>query len=496
MSSSLEHPFNDPSADVILASSDNVVFKLHKIILSLGSEFFKDMLCPSCNEPQTNDSTLDAEIDGLPVIHVSEPSRVLDKLFRLCYPLDDPPLETIDEVAALLTAALKYDLRKPIQMTSRRLRELMTTASLRVYAIACKLELEDEARAAAVVIREQKLQNEYVGELEDISIGAYHRLLYFCETGNDPGGLFFTGRPMRRVNKNKEKPKRAGMGSVSATPPEPSSAAFAPLVAHPFNIANPDVIIQASDGVAFGFSKSFIELASPILFNMGRDCPIPSTIQIPESSGIVSILFYICATKYGMQKAVQFLQAALVKQTDVPSTDPFLLYTIACHHDMRDLALRAAKRTLRTELTNTLRPEVEAIDIPAGYLYRLLEYHRRCYDAIRTIFASHSWIGNDWYSCLLIHCRRLYYNGNLPCWYSRYMTEVGRESWPGPVSAVKDAALKAGFATSDTNCGPCIQNGGAVQLVKFTEYVAETMTRLENEVILEWPSHADPSPST
>ena len=519
MACPLVHPFNDPSADVALVSSDDIAFKLHKIILSLGSDFFRTMFSLSQPKPlesgegQTDDSIADAEIDGLPVIRVSEPGEVLCKLFRLCYPLDDPSLKTVDEAAAVLTAALKYELRKPIQMASRRMRELMPTASLRVYAIACRLDLEDEARAAAIVVREKKLQDEYVAELEDISIGAYHRLLYYCETGRDPGGLFFTRRPTKNVSHGKQKPKQPKPGSVTLPEPPlhvpipaPIQAPPPPTVArYPFDIVNPELVIQASDGISFRLPGSFVKLASPILSDMARDCPTPSTIQIPESSKVVDIILRVCspvenpvvtdlgvldsaltaATKYEMKKTIHFLREALVKQVNVPSTDPLLLYAIACRHDMRGFALIAAKRTLRMGLTDALRPEVEATNISAGYLYRLLVYHRHCLDAIRTIFAHDSWIEKDRRSFFFAPCRRLSYNGGLPCWYSRYMAEVGRESWPRPLSAAKEAALLAAFS-STTSCICCIQNSGAVRLIEFTEYLAKTMTRLEDEVRGVW----------
>nr|VWP02249.1 N/A [Ganoderma boninense] len=533
MASPLKHPFNDPSADVILASSDNVPFKLHKVILSLGSEFFKAMFSLSqpkplaSVDPQINDPIADAEIDGLPVIHVSEPSEVLSKLFRLCYPMDNPHLTTIDEVAAVLTAALKYELRKPIQMTSRRLRKLMPAASVRVYAIACRLDLEDEARAAAVAIREKKLQNEYAAELEDISIGAYHRLLYYCETGIDPGGLFFTRRPTQRLKGDMNKfiklqPSSVSYASGSITLPESSSSLpMAPVLAppphptiakYPFNLADPEFVITTSDGVAFKLSQSFVMLAFPVLFDMARDVLTPSRIQIPESSEVLDIVLriyspvenpsvtdlavldsaLIAAAKYKMKKAVHFLHQALASRADVPTADPFALYTIACRHDLRDLALTAARRTLRMELTKTLRPEVEAIDISAGYLYRLLDYHRRCRETIHIIRANDSWIDGEFRSRLLGFCHRPYSSNSLPCWYSTYMKAVGQEGWPSPDSVAADDVLTAALPPSSYSCSYCHINKGVILLFKFSKYVAATIARLESEVREEFNTLCNP----
>ena len=41
--STVTDPFDDPNADVILRSRDNVDFRTFKLMLSLASEFFKDM---------------------------------------------------------------------------------------------------------------------------------------------------------------------------------------------------------------------------------------------------------------------------------------------------------------------------------------------------------------------------------------------------------------------------------------------------------------------
>ncbi|KAI9064037.1 hypothetical protein FKP32DRAFT_590311 [Trametes sanguinea] len=138
----LNHPFTDSSADIVFCSSDHVHFKLHRIILSIASEFFKDMfalpqsagtgtmlnpLAPvgSAEEP--------TQVDGLPVVHVSEPGAVLESLFRICYPIKDPPLETLAQVRPILEAALKYQMQEAVEITSRRLLDLAQTEPLRVY---------------------------------------------------------------------------------------------------------------------------------------------------------------------------------------------------------------------------------------------------------------------------------------------------------------------------------------------------------------------------
>ncbi|TBU34049.1 hypothetical protein BD309DRAFT_825173, partial [Dichomitus squalens] len=163
-----EHPWDDTQADVIFCASDGVKFRVHKLVLSLASDFFRDMF----RLPQNGN-------DSLPEIPCSEPSTILDNLFRLCYPIQDPSIPAIQDVRATLVAAMKYDMKEAIYLMRQELSRHTLTSPMRVYAIACCLDLEDEAHCAAKTIREQGVQNSYVEEMEDLSAGAYQRLLDF-----------------------------------------------------------------------------------------------------------------------------------------------------------------------------------------------------------------------------------------------------------------------------------------------------------------------------
>ncbi|KAF8262050.1 hypothetical protein EI94DRAFT_1604033 [Lactarius quietus] len=67
-------------ADVILCSSDLVSFHVHKSILAISSPFFNDMfsLPQPCGEKV---------VDGLPIVHVSEDSKLLHSLLMVLYPI-------------------------------------------------------------------------------------------------------------------------------------------------------------------------------------------------------------------------------------------------------------------------------------------------------------------------------------------------------------------------------------------------------------------------
>ena len=76
-------PFNRDDADIVLRSSDDVDYQLHKQILSVASPFFKDMF--SLQQPTIKEKEKLVILEGrnVPVIKVSEISYTLDSLFRI-----------------------------------------------------------------------------------------------------------------------------------------------------------------------------------------------------------------------------------------------------------------------------------------------------------------------------------------------------------------------------------------------------------------------------
>ena len=71
-------PLNVLDASIIVRSSDQVNFRIHKSVLTMSSPFFKDML----SLPQPPNDEL---IDGLPVVQLSEGASVLSNLISLLY---------------------------------------------------------------------------------------------------------------------------------------------------------------------------------------------------------------------------------------------------------------------------------------------------------------------------------------------------------------------------------------------------------------------------
>lgn len=363
---------------LVFRSSDNVHYKLHKLVLSLASDFFNDMfeLPQPLHSSDLNVSmqpTGDPQVDGLLVIPVSEPSSVLTPLFLLCYPLElDPDLASIAQVRGVLEAAIKYDLRIAVKITRSRLRQLIPYAPLRVYAIACKLEFEDDARDAAEEVHKQQVQDKYVEELEEIPFGAYHRLLYYCALGGGsaPERQFTFSRAAttaptgatgaRRIKKKPQRGARVAPTPSSTKTPSTSAAGLLTATTPPASGSSnsqtcPDhssptetaaasdvqsVVFMASDGLQTRSAGNAILQASPALRDLSNKRSNPTeAIHVPKPAATLSILVRIydpfeyvqitnlldvhdalaAAVGYKLQKAITFLQDSLKsRQTVAP----------------------------------------------------------------------------------------------------------------------------------------------------------------------------------
>ncbi len=92
-----------PDASIIVRSSDQVNFRVHKSVFAMSSPFFKDLL----SLPQPSDDEL---VDGFPVIQLSEDAGLLNSLISLLYPISPVIPSSYEKVFALLAACQKYDM--------------------------------------------------------------------------------------------------------------------------------------------------------------------------------------------------------------------------------------------------------------------------------------------------------------------------------------------------------------------------------------------------
>ncbi|KAH8110802.1 hypothetical protein DFH11DRAFT_741318 [Phellopilus nigrolimitatus] len=166
-------PFVAPNGDVTLRSSDQQDFQVVKAILTIASSFFKSMF--SLPQPEGQGGC------ELPVIPVTEDSTTLDTLLRLCYPVKKPIVTDINLVEAVLGAALKYEMEIVVQEMCRALVSggLLESQPLRVYAIACRYELDEEMRLAAKATLKMSIEGVYVKEFETLPTSRYFHLLQY-----------------------------------------------------------------------------------------------------------------------------------------------------------------------------------------------------------------------------------------------------------------------------------------------------------------------------
>ena len=165
--------FSFDDADIILRSAapHATEFRVHKSLLSAASPFFKHMFAL----PQTPHTNIE-----IPVIDVFEPGTTMETLLQYIYPMTRPTIATLDELIPILEAATKYDMISVVDILRKRLvsPEFAKAAPTRVYAIACRFDLEDEAKVASrYTLNVNVLDCPLHDDLKHITAYAYHRLL-------------------------------------------------------------------------------------------------------------------------------------------------------------------------------------------------------------------------------------------------------------------------------------------------------------------------------
>ncbi|KZT64995.1 hypothetical protein DAEQUDRAFT_814611 [Daedalea quercina L-15889] len=168
-------PFNKPTADLILRSSDRMNFRVRKAILAEASPVFEDMF--TFPLPQSPDEPAGSP----PVVDMAEDGHTLEGLLSLCYPIRKMPIQSLEEATILLDAARKYSMDGALTFLGDRLIDFAKAGPVRVYALATRYQLQEEVvRAAAKAFLNIYIHNAHLKSLEDlnhISASAYLRLL-------------------------------------------------------------------------------------------------------------------------------------------------------------------------------------------------------------------------------------------------------------------------------------------------------------------------------
>src|SRR5712672_3959848 len=88
-------PFNRRDADLIIRSSDQVDFHVHKSNLGMASVVFEDMFTVSGSSPQEQEQ-------NKPVIDLAEDSKTLHRLLTMLYPIERSWPETLEDALSLV----------------------------------------------------------------------------------------------------------------------------------------------------------------------------------------------------------------------------------------------------------------------------------------------------------------------------------------------------------------------------------------------------------
>ncbi|KAJ7142751.1 hypothetical protein C8R44DRAFT_603585, partial [Mycena epipterygia] len=188
-----------------------------------------------------------------------------------------------------------------------------------------------------------------------------------------------------------------------------------------------DAILQSSDGADFHVCKAILSLVSPVFQTMftlpqPESPPIVPVIPLQEDSTILdrSLRFFYpgaqptVATLQELRQIIEVLISKYDMQSIVPtakqhleryiSTQPVASYAVAITHQWKDLAMLAAKESLKLPLRV---PDKEASEelhhIPDAAYHNLLHYHYLCGIAAKGVTESLRWVPvpNDyiWFSC-------------------------------------------------------------------------------------------------
>ncbi|EMD39244.1 hypothetical protein CERSUDRAFT_152319 [Gelatoporia subvermispora B] len=516
------HPFRKPSADVVFASSDNVVFRVHRIILAEASDFFELMFSlpqpvaqPSIPEKKrgSRKHIEQQELDGLPLLRVTETSAVLENLFRLCYPVQDPALTDLDAITDTLEAAIKYDMREATQILQERLTALVHTDPLRLYAIACRHSLEDVAAAAAAEVVRQELEVRYIDAMVHITAGTYYRLAFYAHAKGKVSAFFAFCRPsFARADDDARRGQREEFEAGFKFPP-------------------PDAMIRGADA-EYGVHSAIVCQTSSVLKDLFRhassqqssirpesaccaDKDSPNAygapklaVDLPEDRRSLATLLRLCydqdtdhlhideiasaltlATKYRLPNITRRLADALRASA---RGDPVRVYLIASHFGLASLAQHAARLTLGVPIEPQYYPQLE--DVSARVYDALLQYRRACGEAAEATLDDLSWLPHDTPPTFSNHsagCFRAHTckTGTrfFPCWFIAFLRHLGDALVKKPLASTATSVEWLAAALSDPAvkfCSRCERSLGVTEFGQVSGFLAGAIDRAVSQVEL------------
>ncbi|KDQ50765.1 hypothetical protein JAAARDRAFT_211581 [Jaapia argillacea MUCL 33604] len=179
------HPFNNREGDVIIRSSDNVDFRVFKLLLTLCSPVFRGLFELPQYAPKEEEQNHLNWKDGVPVVLLTEDSTTLTNFLSPIFPwgaIQD--CTSLKEWRLVLEAAEKYQVegvRSAAEKTLLR-SKFIEVEPIGVYAIARRFDLEDTARSAARSALRQSIPGKFSDELHYASATILHDLFTYHRT--------------------------------------------------------------------------------------------------------------------------------------------------------------------------------------------------------------------------------------------------------------------------------------------------------------------------
>ncbi|KZT67859.1 hypothetical protein DAEQUDRAFT_739106 [Daedalea quercina L-15889] len=301
-------PFDNPyhDADVIFRSADKTDFYVHRAVLRMASPYFADMF--SLPQPSSTDASnagssargntmTDDSKDGLPTIPVTEHSRILEGILRMCYPIEKHSLSSVQKISPILEGTLKYQMIEPTGALKAKLTSLYASQPLDVFAEAYYRGLEDVAKEAAGTFVKAKAKGKRSHTIDEFSpyMGAIPASLYFrlleYYSGVSPSST-------TEIPEFSLCPTSVTLPNEIAGPNDKSSS-----FPHPFNDSScADAVIRSSDGVEFRVARAFVSFSSSKLKDKlsqeptSSDAPTAALpcVDLPETGRILAPLLQLC----------------------------------------------------------------------------------------------------------------------------------------------------------------------------------------------------------
>ncbi|TBU44078.1 hypothetical protein BD309DRAFT_63668 [Dichomitus squalens] len=383
------YPFNKANADIILRTSDHVDFHVYSQILIAASPFFESMF--EVPQPPVDQQQLKY---GRPIINISETSKALDPLLRICYPINKTKERSLEEIELALSAALKFEMELPITMLTEELDALAPYRPLEIWGVGCRLDLESVAYCAAQNMSLAPPDFTVLGDMSGITAADYFRLREYHRLQHKvPRGFKFLNPHATSLRHSSLLPSLRPLSEMEGCV----------LAENPA----PDLICRSEDGIEFRTHTTVLSLASPSLRQkvVAAVKPLPKggsheeselpVVQFDEAAIVLHAmlrLIYPSPSDVSLPKDVGDLTAVLVSidkyslDSEQPavwsfwqaiaSTDALRAYCHAISAGHILSAKEAARCMLNQVLDGVYVEELEST--PALAYHRLLLYYEKC----------------------------------------------------------------------------------------------------------------------